>query len=269
MKSTALLASLVACFALWPALSLGQIQQADTVTSSEITLDQIMAVPARSIPEALLRNAEGIAIIPKLIKAGFVIGGRRGHGVVTVRTQDGWSNPIFVTLTGGSIGWQAGIQSTDVILVFKTRKSVDGFLNGDKLTLTADAGLAVGPLGRQAAVGTDLKLNAEIYSYCRSRGLFAGVAVEGAVIRVDGNANAAYYQRPTTPADIILGNGVVTPQSALQLRAKLAQYTGVAQLVPVPAPAAAPTPAIAPAPVAPAPQLVPQLAPALPGPVVQ
>src|SRR5205085_11303913 len=134
-----------------------------------------------------------VAIIPDVIKLGFVVGGQRGHGVVIIRQADGsWRAPMFVTITGGSIGWQVGAQATDFMLVFKTQKSVEGLLRG-KFTLGADAAIAAGPVGRRAVAATDAELKAEIYSYSRSRGLFAGVSLEGSALQVDDRANASYY----------------------------------------------------------------------------
>lgn len=136
-----------------------------TVKSAAQSLTEIMAIPASSIPTALLRDAEGVAIVPGVIKAGFVVGGRRGHGVVLARdSARNWANPLFVTLTGGSVGWQVGVQSTDIFLVFKTKRSLDGFIKGRKFTLGADAAVAAGPVGRQAEAGTDERLRAEILS---------------------------------------------------------------------------------------------------------
>ena len=139
-------------------------------------LHEINRIPENAIAPHLLKNAHGIAIVPGVIKLGFVVAGRHGQGVICVRNASGgWSNPSFVTLTGGSVGWQAGAQSTDVILVFKSRKSVDAIARG-KFTLGADASVAAGPVGRHAEAGTDIQLKSEIYSYSRNRGLFAGVA---------------------------------------------------------------------------------------------
>jgi lipid-binding SYLF domain-containing protein len=182
-------------------------------------LNEIMAIPAQRIPISLLKNAEGIAIVPNVIKGGFVIGGRRGNGVVLVRDDKGsWHAPSFITLTGGSIGFQAGIQSTDVILVFKTRKSVDGLLRG-KFALGADAAVAAGPVGREAAAATDGRLQAEIYSYSRSRGLFAGVALDGSMLQIDAAADANYYGS--------LANGQVqqVPPAAIKLIEQVIGYT--------------------------------------------
>lgn len=162
-------------------------------------LAEIQAIPESAIPDKLLDEAEAIVIVPDTIKAGLVLGGRRGRGVLSVRTEEGgWSAPSFVTLTGGSIGLQVGVQSADVILVFRTRRGLDSIVNG-KFTLGADAGVAAGPLGRNAATATDGQLKAEIWSWSRARGLFAGVALDGAVLRMDHEANEAAYGRDTTP----------------------------------------------------------------------
>ena len=166
---------------------------AETVVESEQVLGELMAIPARQIPHQLLKQAQGIAIIPNVIKIGFIGGARRGHGVVMVRDAEGeWSLPQFVALTGGSVGWQAGIQDTDVVLVFTTRKGVEGLMRG-KFTVGLDASASAGPVGRETSVGTDAKLQSEVYSYSRSRGLFLGVSLDGSVLEVDHIAHAGYY----------------------------------------------------------------------------
>jgi lipid-binding SYLF domain-containing protein len=189
----------------------------------------------RRIPEWLLADAHGVAIIPDVIKIGFVAAVRRGHGVVMVRNAEGaWTLPQFVTLTGGSVGWQAGIQGTDVILVFMTQKSVQGLLNG-KFTIGADASAAAGPVGRNAAAATDARLKAEILSYSRSRGLFVGVSLDGSVIEIDPVAFNLYYGVPLgqQPARI--------PESSMRLVQDLVQATDTTRQ---PAPVASePTPA--------------------------
>jgi hypothetical protein len=134
-----------------------------------------------------------VAIIPNVIKVGFIAGLRRGHGVVLVRGPDGnWTLPQFVTLTGGSVGWQAGIQGTDVVLVFMTRKSIEGLMSG-KFTIGADAAAAAGPVGRNAAAATDARLGAEILSYSRSRGLFVGVSLDGSAIEINPVEQTTYF----------------------------------------------------------------------------
>ena len=198
----------------------GQLQEDATVASSISVFNEIMTVPASSIPQALLKDAYAVAIIPRVIKAGFIVGARYGRGVLLVRDDQGsWYAPVFITLIGGNVGYQIGVQSTDVILVFKTRQSVQGLLSG-KFTVGADAAVAAGPVGRQAAAATDGQLQAEIFSYSRSRGLFAGVSIDGSVIEIDRQANASYYQSPTP------GAPAVVPPAAQQLVALVAQQTG-------------------------------------------
>ena len=195
----------------------------ETVQSAADVIEEIGSIPEKSIPASLLRDAQGIAIIPNVIKVGFVLSGRYGRGVVVMRDQNGlWGNPVFITLAGGNLGPQIGAQATDVVLVFKTRRSVDGFLKGQKFTLGADAGIAAGPLGREAEASTDPKIQAEIYSYSRSRGLFAGLSLGGTVLDVDYAANAAFYQRRNiTPAVIVAGNNLPVPVVVVRLRTTL------------------------------------------------
>ncbi len=156
-------------------------------------LAEIQEIPEQGIPDKLLDEGRAVIVIPDTIKAGLVIGGRRGHGLMSVRMPNGaWSNPVFVKLTGGSIGFQAGVQSSDVVLVFRNDRSLDNLVNG-KFTLGADAGVAAGPVGRNAAAATDGQLKAEIWSWSRARGLFAGVALDGAVLQIDDAANLDAY----------------------------------------------------------------------------
>ncbi|MCK5539601.1 MAG: lipid-binding SYLF domain-containing protein [Deltaproteobacteria bacterium] len=154
---------------------------------------QFVKIPENAAPPILLRNAQAIAIIPGIIKAGFIAGGRYGWGVVMSRQDDGsWSNPVFVTLVGGSFGFQLGVQSIDAIMVFKTRQSVDRLSRG-KITLGADAAAAAGPVGRSMSAGTDIRLEAEVYTYSRSRGLFAGVSLAGSGLQIDYEATDKFY----------------------------------------------------------------------------
>jgi lipid-binding SYLF domain-containing protein len=180
-------------------------------------LNDLAALPESCIPASLLADAQGIAIIPHTIKAGFVIGGRAGHGLILTRDRNGaWSGVTFVDLGGASVGFQAGVESADVVLVFRTRHSLDRILSGKgKLTLGADAAIAAGPIGRQAEAGTDARLRAEIWSYSRSRGLFAGVALDGAAILYDRRANAEYLKDQSP----------VVAQRTLQLLARLTELS--------------------------------------------
>lgn len=203
-------------------LASGQYKEEQTVNESIGVLNEIMSIPAQGIPRSMLRDAQAVAIFPGVVKASFVVGARHGNGVVMIRDdKGGWHAPVFASLTGGNIGWQVGVQSTDVVLVFKTRKSVNGLLSG-RMTLGADAGIAAGPIGRQATAATDSGLGSQIYSYSRSRGLFAGVSFDGSVVRMDSIRNATYY-KSSTP-----GGPVTIPLSAQRLGREVMQYTGAA-----------------------------------------
>lgn len=201
-----------------------QSREETTVSQAIEVFKSIDTLAIQGIPRELLRDAQAIAIIPGVIKGSLVIGVRRGHGVLLVRDEQArWGAPIFVTLTGGNIGWQIGVQSTDVLLVFKSRRSIDGIFNG-KFTLGVDAAAAAGPLGRQAAAGTDSQLKAEIYSYSRSRGLFAGVSFDGSKIQIDPLANSEYYKQANNSASGNTPNQNI-PQSAIDLVRLLSQAT--------------------------------------------
>ena len=185
------------------------------VADAADVVDQLSRIPEKSIPPSLLSRAYAVAVIPNVIKAAFGLGARRGKGLLVVRQDDNsWSNPAFITLTGGSVGWQIGAESADVVLVFKTRKGVDGIANG-KLTLGANASVAAGPVGRQTGIATDIEFKAEVYSYSRTRGLFAGVALEGAGVTMDRKANAAFYGSTTmTPEKIFVSSPNIAPDIA-------------------------------------------------------
>lgn len=188
-------------------------------------LNDIMQAPDKAIPQDLLRDAKAIAVIPDLLKVGFVFGGRRGEGLISVKSPDGtWSNPSFITMTGGSVGFQAGVSSTDVVLIFRTQRGVDSIVRG-KFTLGADASAAAGPVGRTASAATDEQLKAEIYSYSRTRGLFAGVALDGSALRIDYDANAAVYGAGITPRRIFEGGVSNVPTPVVNFRDRLEEYT--------------------------------------------
>ena len=199
---------------------------ARTIDSSSAVLREFLGLSVKQIPAGMLADAHGVAIVPNVIKLGFVVGGQRGHGVVIVREKDGsWRAPTFMTLTGGSIGWQIGAQATDFVLVFKTQKSVDGLLGG-KFTIGADAAAAAGPVGRRAGAATDSDLKAEIYTYSRTRGLFAGVSLDGSVIDIDDEANAAYYG-VTRPGEAVQA----PPEAAVALTQLVARLAANPELI--------------------------------------
>lgn len=191
-------------------------KQEQRVADASDVLDQLLRIPEKAIPPSLLARAYAVAVVPNVIKAGFVFGARRGKGIIVVRQDnDTWSNPAFVTLTGGSVGWQAGVESTDIILVFKTRKGVADISSG-KLTLGADASIAAGPVGRHASVATDIQFEAEVMSYSRSRGLFAGVSLDGSGVTMDKKSNAKFYGSPemSSPEAIFSSSPNIAPDVA-------------------------------------------------------
>jgi lipid-binding SYLF domain-containing protein len=214
-------------------------QEEATMQSAGEVLQAFAELKLKGIPPAMLQDAQGVAIIPNVIKAGFVFGGRFGRGVVLTREPDGsWTNPVFINLAGGGVGWQIGVQSTDLILVFKTRNGLDRILDGKgKLTLGADVSVAIGPIGRQAGAATDGMLKAEIYSYSRSRGLFAGLSAEGAGIMIDFDANKSYYYGSSgQPADIMANKVLPTPGSAKNLKIQLERMSSPMLFDPMTAP---------------------------------
>ena len=199
----------------------------------------------RRIPGWLLERAYGIAVIPDLTKIAFFAGGRRGNGVLVIRDKDGrFTNPIFVTLTGGSFGFQWGVQSTDIVLVFTSRKGIEG-ITGGKVTLGGDASVSAGPVGRESSAATDMTFKAEVYSYSRSRGVFAGLAIDGSVISIDDDENDAFYRKKDVrAADIISGATTTNDDAARRFLTAIATSTrGQQSASAAPPPAAATTPA--------------------------
>jgi lipid-binding SYLF domain-containing protein len=198
---------------------------ANRVRESAAVIKEITTIPEATIPPVLFKDAAGIAIIPGVIKAGVVFAGRFGTGVLMVREDNGsWSLPAFVNMGGGSVGWQIGAQSTDFILVFKNKRSIDGIVNG-KFTAGVDASVAAGPVGRNLEVSTDQLLKAEIYSYSRSRGLFAGLSLEGAILHIDNEAAAEFYKRPNiTAREIFSGKAGSSDPDVAALRHLLAKH---------------------------------------------
>lgn len=176
---------------------------------------EIMNTPDQGIPQDLLNSAKCIAIIPGNVKFAFIFGGSYGRGLATCRTGHGWSAPMFVAIDGGSVGYQIGGSSTDIIMLFMNDHALQSLLS-DKFKLGADASVAAGPVGRSATAGTDLKLNAEILSYSRSKGVFAGVSLDGAVLQADESGDKAMYGNSVDRHQILNGK-VAVPRSARPL----------------------------------------------------
>ncbi len=180
-----LLAQAVSAFA--------QGSEQETVAEATAVLETLAAIPEQSIPPVLLRQAQAVVVIPAAVKLGFMVAGRYGQGLMVGRDEKGaWGLPFLVTLVSGSVGWQAGLQATDIVLVFKSRKGLYAVRDG-KFTLGADASLAVGPVGRHLEAATDLGLRTEVYSYSRSKGAFIGAALEGSVLQADRRATQRLY----------------------------------------------------------------------------
>jgi len=176
---------------------------------------EIMNAPDQGIPHDLLDAAKCIAIIPGNVKFAFIFGGSYGRGLATCRTGRGWSAPMFVAIDGGSVGYQIGGSSTDIIMLFMNDHALQSLL-GDKFKLGADASVAAGPVGRSATAATDVKLNAEILSYSRAKGVFAGVSLDGAVMQADQSGNQAMYGHDVDRHQILNGK-VAVPSSARPL----------------------------------------------------
>jgi lipid-binding SYLF domain-containing protein len=201
-----------------------------TVINATNVFAQSMIMQDNRIPRSVLAGAQGIAIVPGMLRGAFVVGLQHGRGVLVIRDPNGnWQAPRMIEIAGGSFGYQIGVQATDLVLVFRTPRSVANLLRGT-IKVGVDASAAAGPVGRQASAGTDLSLSAEILSYSRARGIFAGVSIDGSSISIDPQAEAIYYQPPGA-----------FPASALQLLQVITAYSGAAPTVATPgqAPAAA------------------------------
>jgi lipid-binding SYLF domain-containing protein len=229
IASTLFFSAILASAAIVNIAHAGAREEGRLLTATEV-LEEVQAMPDQQIPDALLSRAYGIAVIPDVTKVAFIFGGRHGNGVLVVRDKltSPWSNPTFVSLTGGSWGFQAGAQSSDIVLVLTTKTGIEGIAGG-KLTLGADASVATGPVGRQGSAATDMSFNAEIYSYARTRGLFGGIALDGSVISIDRSANAALYGKSgVTATEIFSGQAPAAPATAQRFLERLAKATHTA-----------------------------------------
>ena len=194
------------------------------VRDATTIFDEIMGASDKAIPSAILKNAAGIAIFPDTVKAGFIVGGMRGRGVLSARGQNRWSSPAFLTLTGGSIGLQIGGQAADIILVINNQRGFENLVS-NQFKLGADASIAAGPVGRDAQASTDLQLRAQILSYSRARGLFAGVTINGSTIRQDVDANERFYGKRLTTKQIVFDGQAGSPDPVGAWQSALDRYT--------------------------------------------
>src|SRR6202046_4684177 len=211
-------------------LAAGPIAQAsdrqndsDRMQKAAQVFKEIMDTPDKGIPHDLLDSAKCIAIIPGDKKFAFIFGGNYGRGVATCRTAHGWSAPMFLAIDGGSVGYQIGGSSTDLVMLFMNDRALHSLLS-DKFKLGANASVAAGPVGRNASAGTDLRLTAEILSYYRSKGIFAGVSLTGTVVQADKSGDEAMYGAGVSRHDILSGS-VPTPEEARPLDGVISKYT--------------------------------------------
>ena len=214
----------IACLLIGTASTVfAQSDEADRVREAGVILGEIMSAPDKSIPASVLEKAEAIAVFPSTIKGAFIVGAQRGKGVISVRdkTRAEWSPPAFLTLTGGSVGFQIGGQAVDIILVVMNRRGLENLLQ-NQFEIGGEASATAGPVGRDAAASTDIQLRAEILSYSRSRGLFAGVSLKGAAIRQDQDSNQTFYGSRFRTRDVVLDGKATKPQSAEAVDAWLA-----------------------------------------------
>lgn len=199
-------------------------EETQRVAAAATVLDEIMAAPDKAVPGPVIERAAGIAVFPSLLKGGLIVGGQRGHGVLSVRNADGsWSNPAFLTITGGSVGPQFGVQAIDLVLVITERSGLEQLVK-NQFKVGADASAAAGPVGRDASASTDIQMRAKILGYSRSRGLFAGVTLNGSTIRQDRDANERYYSIGYRTGQIVFEGMGTAPESANAWKETLKKY---------------------------------------------
>src|SRR5262245_49463737 len=201
--------------------------EVELVQKSMDVLRDLTKVPEEGIPRDLLSRAQGIVVIPSLVKGGFIVGAKHGKGLMSARTSSGWSAPAVVKMTGGSIGWQIGVESVDLVLLIMNKNGVEQLLQ-DKFTIGGDLSVAAGPVGRNASAGTNAQANAGLLAYSRAKGLFAGATLEGAALHSDNDDNAALFGREITVKEIVQENAPNTkaPAAVATWRSFLGSLTG-------------------------------------------
>lgn len=212
----------------WPAFTVAQdaADEIERIQKSIEILRALTATPDDAIPQYLLERAEAIVVIPSLVRGGFVVGAKHGKGIISVRDRAGntWSPPAFMSMTGGSIGWQIGLQSVDLVLLVMNEKGVKELLD-DRFTLGGTASVAAGPVGRQAEAATNAQFSAEILAYSRAKGLFAGATLEGAALRSDDDSNEAFYGAKLELEDVVMRTPATLPSMASRWRTVLQRIT--------------------------------------------
>jgi lipid-binding SYLF domain-containing protein len=199
-------------------------EEAKRVTEAVAVMDEIMSAEDKAIPRSVLGKAEGIAVFPSTFKGGFIVGATHGRGILSVRGKDGkWSAPAFLSITGGSVGAQIGGQATDLVLVIMNRRGLENLVR-NQFKIGADASAAAGPVGREAQASTDIQMRAQILSYSRSRGLFAGASINGTTFKMDKDANTRFYGKPLETKQIVLENAAEDRDPIPTWRATLVKY---------------------------------------------
>ena len=194
------------------------------VNEALTALDEIMAAADKSVPRSVMEKAVGLAVFPSLLKGGLGVGGQHGRGILSVRDKKsgGWSNPAFLTINGGSFGAQIGVQAIDLVLIINNQRGLEQLVK-NQFKVGADASVAAGPVGRDASASTDIQMRAQILSYSRSRGLFAGVTLNGSTINQDRDANERFYGKPLTTSQIVF-DGMGSNTATDDWKAILAKY---------------------------------------------
>lgn len=227
MKRWIAVAAAVAAFTAFSPFTSAQSQQtsdeAKRIRDATMIFSEIMGAEDKAIPRAILGKAEAIAIFPDTVKAGFIVGGMRGRGIISAHSASGWSSPAFMTLTGGSFGLQIGGQAADIILVINDRRGLENLVR-NQFKIGADASVAAGPVGRDAQAATDIQLRAQILSYSRARGLFAGVTINGSTIREDRDANQRFYGKRLQTKEIVFDGAAGSPEPVAPWLDALVKY---------------------------------------------
>jgi lipid-binding SYLF domain-containing protein len=219
-------ATVLVAFALATVTSLAQSDEARRISEAVTVLSEIMEAGDQSVPRSIFEKAEGIAVFPSLLKGGFIIGGQRGRGILSARdSKTGeWSSPAFLTITGGSIGAQIGGQAVDLILVVQNRRGLEQLVS-NQFKIGADASVAAGPVGRDASASTDIQMRAQILSYSRTRGLFAGITLYGSTIRQDRDANDRFYGMGYRTGQIVFEGRAGSPDPVGDWKAALKRHS--------------------------------------------
>ena len=223
MRTVLIAVAMLACPHLLPAQATSD--EGRRIAEAATVIEEIMSASDKAVPRSILEKAEGIAVFPSTIKGGLVIGGQRGRGVLSVRggTNAGWSSPAFLTITGGSFGAQIGAQAIDLILVINNKRGLEQLLK-NQFKIGADASVTAGPVGRDASAATDIQMRAQILSYSRARGLFAGVTLNGSTIRQDRDANERFYGTAFRTSQIVFDGLGGSPEPVANWKATLTRY---------------------------------------------